>query len=165
MLHILQINQPPIANKASTAPIEQTYLGLKQSEIITSIIVPTVLAILTVWFAVWLSRKWRDKVRVRVASKLNDRDFGQFSALYCDRVQHYERIPPSHIRAFLRREHSAKSLRNFRNRTKSSTYTHRPNASCQNIRRHLRLSESDIHSEYSLPLHSLLSHFLYERPG
>ena len=108
-----QPTQPPSQSQpiqTSSPPTEPKFLGMDRPTAITAIVVPFVLAILGAWFGVWLTKKWRDKLRVKVVCKLNDKKFGQFSALYCERVQHYERVPPNHFRAFLRRDHSATSI-------------------------------------------------------
>lgn len=93
-----------------------TVLGMERATavmtVITVILVPLLLAI----FKVWLTRKWRDKLRVRIAPTLNDKQFQELSALYCERVPDYERVPPNHFSAFFRREYSAKSIRDFRDR-------------------------------------------------
>lgn len=94
-----------------------TVFGTDLSTIIINILVPLLLTI----FGVWLAVTWRDKLRVRIAPKLNSKQFGQLYALYCERVPDYERVPPSHLRAFFRREHSAKSVREFRRRINHTT--------------------------------------------
>lgn len=113
-------NAVPI-NSPSTATTGSTILGMDTSTVIISIVVPIILTILGVILKIWLPRKMRDKLRVRVVSKLSGQQFQQLSALYCDRVPDYERVPPNHFRAFLQREHSARSLRDFRHRTRRAT--------------------------------------------
>jgi len=87
-------------------------LGLDRTTAITGIAVPAI----SVIFGVWLTRKWRDKLRVRVVATLNDEEFDDLSGLYCDRVPDYERVPPSHFRAFFGKQYSAKSNRDFKRR-------------------------------------------------
>jgi len=102
----------------TTSPTgDLTVFGMDISTIIISILVPLFLTI----FGVWLATKWRDKLRVRIVPKLNSKQFGQLSALYCERVPYYERVPPNHFRAFFRREHSTKSVREFRRRINQTT--------------------------------------------
>lgn len=105
----------------NSPPTGLAFLGLDTSTVITAILVPIILTILGVIFGVWLPRKMRDKLRVRIVPKLNGKHFEQLSALYCDRVPDYERVPPNHFRAFFRREHSAKSLSDFRLRVNCAT--------------------------------------------
>jgi hypothetical protein len=91
------------------------------STVIISLLVPIILTILGVILKVWLPRKMRDRLRVRVVANLSGQQFQQLSALYCDRVPDYERVPPNHFQAFFQREHSAKSFRDFRHRTRRAT--------------------------------------------
>ncbi|NNN20115.1 MAG: hypothetical protein HKL84_09745 [Acidimicrobiaceae bacterium] len=109
-------NAPPIAHKI---------LGLDRSTFVTSIVVPVIIAILTIaltaWLTVWLTAKWRDRLRVKVMRKLSHQQFEELSALYCERIPDYERVPPNHLQAFLRRQHSAKSLHDFKRRLNRST--------------------------------------------
>lgn len=92
------------------------FLDLDLSTVVTALIIPLALTIL----GVWLAMKWRDKLRVRVVPRMKDAEFQELSALYCDRVPDYERVPPKHFRAFFGREYSARSVRDFRRRTKAS---------------------------------------------
>ena len=102
----------------SSAPAPTpTFFGLDRTTVISSILVPLLLTI----FGVWLTTKWRDKLRVRVVSKLNSKQFEQLSSLYCERIPDYERVPPHHFQAFFRREHSAKSIRDFKRRIRCTT--------------------------------------------
>ncbi len=97
----------------TTSPTSDvTVFGMNLSTIITSVLFPLLLTI----FGVWLATKWRDRLRLRIVSKLNSKEFEQLSALYCERVPDYERVPPNHFRVFFRREYSAKSVRDFRRR-------------------------------------------------
>lgn len=105
----------------NSLPPEPTILGINRSTAIISILVPFILTILGAILGVWLQRKMRDKLRVKVVPKLNGKQFEELSALYCDRIPDYERVPPNHFRAFFRREHSAKSLRDFRHRIRQAT--------------------------------------------
>ncbi|MEI7789247.1 MAG: hypothetical protein WCI23_11385 [Chlorobiaceae bacterium] len=86
--------------------------GLDIKTVITAIVVPFILTIIGIGF----SRKKRDKLRVRVVSKLNQKQFEELSSLYCHRVPDYERVPPNHFQAFFQQKLSAKSIRNFRHR-------------------------------------------------
>lgn len=99
----------------ATSP--QKILGFEIPTIITSFIVPILVAILGAALSAWFTKKIRDKLQVKVVSNLGSEQFQQLSSLYCDRVQDYERVPPHHFKAFFNREHSAKSLREFRKRT------------------------------------------------
>lgn len=94
-----------------------TILGMDIPTTIIPILVSIILAIL----GVWLPRKMRDRLRVRVAPQLNSKQFGQLSMLYCDRVPDYERVPPNHFRAFFQCEYSAKSLSDFRHRIRQAS--------------------------------------------
>jgi hypothetical protein len=115
-----QTAAPPSGTLKQIQQAEPTYFGLKRTEIETSILVPFLIAIVAAFFTVWLTRRWRDKLKVKIVSTLPAQEFEQLSALYCDRVQHFERVPPNHFRAFLKRDFSASSIRNFRRRSKRS---------------------------------------------
>jgi hypothetical protein len=72
-------------------------------------------------FTVWLTLRLRDRLSVKLASTLNDRQFADLVALYLDRVPDYERVPPDHFKAFLETEYSATSRRCFRRLVNKNT--------------------------------------------
>lgn len=96
--------------------LNRVITSVEPSTLVFSLAVPLCLTLLGVWLSVR-----RHKLQIRAVFKLGDKYFNQLAALYCERVPDYERVPPNHFRAFFRREHSAKSIRDFQRRARKAT--------------------------------------------
>ena len=104
-----------LSSQINSQPKPKSILfGMDATQLTTTIIVPFLIAV----FTVWLTLKLRDRLRVKIVSKLNKNKFNELVALYIDRVPDYERVPPDHFKAFFKTSYTSSSSRNFRKRVK-----------------------------------------------